>query len=214
MKTKCIAFAAALFASASAAQAEMKPFAQSGAWTALAGRNDAGTPMCSMSVRGNDRLAMVKWQVGGGPVFVQVYKGSWNIPKGIQLPLSIQFDKATPFAGIATSVTDKMIEARIKNDEDDNGDATVSFMQLFIAADKMVIQFPGGNESNWVANMDGSKTIGRRFVQCITEYNARYGSGATQPHQGGNATQPYGNSRETTQPYGKSKTVKPKDDSI
>src|SRR5262245_36391341 len=112
MKLKCVALVAALLVSASAAQAQMKVYARSGAWEARAGFNDNGDPMCGMSVYGDQRKVMVKWQVGTQKMFVQLWKRSWNIPADASMPLVIQFDKMTPFEGTAyaKSTNRQMIE--------------------------------------------------------------------------------------------------------
>jgi hypothetical protein len=193
--------AAALIVSATAANAKVETFDQSGAWSAFAGSNNEGVPMCGMTVHGDNsrRMAMIKWQLGSNSIFVQLYKQSWRVPVGTEMPIEIQFDRAEPFRGIATSFNKggMLIEATIKNDSGDGSYETLkSFMALFGAASQMYFAFPGGNENSWVAPMNGSEKIGRSFVRCIDTYEKNgtqpHGGAGTQPHQGGGSTQPFG----------------------
>jgi hypothetical protein len=195
MKTlKRVALAAALLASASSAHAAMKAYQTSGLWSANAGTANDGTPMCSMSIQDKERAAFIKWQAGSENLFVQVYKSSWNIPIGTTMPMTIQFDRAEPFKGTATSIpggNGQMIEVSLKNEE---GSTTPrSFMEEFASAVKMYFIFPGGNETLWSAPMEGSRIIAGSFAKCVIDYS-KYATPKTQPHKGGGgggATQPH-----------------------
>jgi hypothetical protein len=205
-KLRFSALAAALIASASVAHAQVQTFERSGGWSAFAGSNDGGTPMCGMSIIGsNARHAMIKWQLGGSGIFVQLFKQSWNIPPGTKMPIVVQFDRATPFEGVATHRDRTIIEVWLQNgSEEGTADIFWRFMDQFMAADKMYFSFPGGSENSWVASMDGSEKVGRAFTRCIATYYERYGK-QSQPHRGGDATQPYSGGSEATQPYGAKK---------
>jgi hypothetical protein len=178
-----------------------------------AGRNVAGTPMCGMTINGKDRAAYIKWQLNDNGVFIHISKSGWDIPPGKKMPFALSFDRTGRSEGIASTVTGnrQMIEAIILNDGD--GLTFEQFMNYFMKAEKMFFSFPGGSENDWWITLDGSETIGRRFMQCIVEYSDRYGnkkptqpygSGATQPHSSnGGGTQPHsggGNSGITAPP--------------
>jgi hypothetical protein len=201
-----LALAAAMLASASGAYAQTETFARSGAWTAFHGRNNAGSLTCGMSIVGAEgRIAMIKWQSTDSGLFVHIGKDGWSIPLGVEMPIEIQFDRMPKLEGMAASRTDKgqyakMIEIWIKKESE-----IASFMDNFMAADKMYVSFPGGSEKPWVAKMDGSETIGRHFKHCVADFIAEGEKkstqpfGSTQPHSptsprdGGKASQPFGN---------------------
>lgn len=194
-----IAFAAALLASGSAAQAKMDVVLQSGAWRASTGLNTEGNPMCSMSTFGdNGRSAYIKWQANSGTkLFVQLFKTSWNIPDGVDMPLEIKFDHKMPLAGIAKKLTtknvnNKAIEVSVKSrDSGDSVDEMMNFLKLFVTSSSMSIKFTGGTEPNWRIKMDGAETIGQRFTKCVIDSEQAYkaGGGGTQPF-GNNGMQP------------------------
>lgn len=191
-----IAFAAALLASGSAAQAKMDVIGQVGAWRVSAGTNNEGNPMCSMSTFGdNGRSAYIKWQSNSSTsLFVHLYKNGWNIPPGIEMPLTVQFDSAMTFTGIAKKLTVRTnaIEAAIRSGVGARGvDEAVSFLKHFVSSSAMSFKFPGGSEPDWHAPMAGSKPIGRRFTKCIVDFDRARKGGSTQPFGNNGTTQPF-----------------------
>ena len=200
-KWKRLVLAAALLASVSSAKAQTETYATSGAWSAYAGRNVEGNPMCGMKVNGKDRGAYIKWQINDNGVFIHISKSGWDIPPGTKMPFALSFDRTGRSEGIARTVPGnrQMIEAIILNDGD--GLTFEQFMNYFMKAEKMFFSFPGGSENDWWITLDGSETIGRRFMQCIVEYSDRYGNKKpTQPY-GSGATQPHGSNNGGTQPH-------------
>jgi hypothetical protein len=211
---KSLLLIAALLGSVSSAAADIRFYASSGAWRAFAGTGAKGTPMCGMTVIGDagKRLVMVKWQLGKRAIFVQLTKESWNIPAGIEMPIEVRFDSGGPFTGTAESLSDnrQMIEVSIANDDGDGSSNNLkSFMAQFMAAQKMIFSFPGGTEGDWFASMEGSRTIGAKFIECTNVYEKRYGGNTTQPYGGGNTTQPYSGNGTTQQPHGKQPQKRP-----
>jgi hypothetical protein len=198
-----IAFAAALLAGGSGANAQTETYARSGAWTAFHGRNNAGSYTCGMSIVGGEgRIAMIKWQSSDDGLFIHIGKDGWSIPLGVEMPIEIQFDNAPKLEGIAVGRTDKgqyakLIEVGIKKEE------ISSFMENFMAAEKMYVSFPGGSEKPWAAKMDGSETIGRHFKHCVADFSAKKSTqpyGSTQPFGSNSGTQPFDSKKSPTKP--------------
>jgi hypothetical protein len=83
-----------------------------------------------------------------------------------------------PFRGIVTAVDrraaellqGRSIEGWIRNDNGNGSyDVQKSFINQFMAADKMYVLFPDGSEPTWTMNMDGSEKIARAFIRCINQ---------------------------------------------
>lgn len=175
MKLRTFMLAAALTLGASSAHAEMQRIAARGAWVALAGTtSDTNRPMCQMNSAGDPaRTVAIKWV--NDSLYAHIGKANWQIPKGIQMPLSIRFDQETPFEGKAIPVPNyrRWIELRIGDDNERR------FIEQFATADRMRVTF-SGDEREWSLRMDGSDTIAQKFTYCITALKKKMGP-ATQP---------------------------------
>jgi hypothetical protein len=174
-KLRYFVLAAALLASVSSAHAELQELARSGAWRAVADKS-GDTPVCAMEAYSysDHRMLMIKWARGTTSMSVHLYKPNWIIPERTELTLKIQFDGVVSFRGIVTAVDrraaellqGRSIEGWIRNDNGNgNGsyDVQKSFINQFMAADKMYVLFPDGNEPAWTMNMDGSEKIARAW---------------------------------------------------
>jgi len=188
--TKCLALTAVLVASVSSAHAEMKAFARAGAWSAYAGTaTDSSKPMCRMTSSSDIRGVHVKWMIGLG-LFIHVTKDNWNVPTGVEMPLTIRFDQEAPFKGAAKRHVShpRLIELKIKEGADAR-----RFMDQFETSDMLHVLFPGGSERDWVLRMDGSDTIAQKFTQCVVALNKKYG--------GRRPTQPFDSHSFDSQPF-------------
>jgi hypothetical protein len=166
----------ALLLAASSAHAEMKPYAQAGAWTASAGTNSDGKPMCMMAATNDIRAVRVKWALAPG-LFVHFTKDNWNVPAGSEMPIAIRLDDRETFKGTARrseKLRANMIEYHIKDAAE-----AMRFIDRFSAADTMRIAF-SGNERDWTFRLDGSDTIAEKFSECIAALKKKQGP-VTQP---------------------------------
>lgn len=196
---------AAVAVSAKPAAAGVRPFAREGAWTAITGISEDGKPMCGMYVldRTADRTVYFKnWQ-GNPYITMQVFKTSWRIPKGTEIKVRLLFDGkffsegtaiGRPMENNARNDGKSLVEIDIKD-----RDLMQRFASEFAEADKMVIDFPEGNEAPWEADMTGSRTIGNHFWNCVRNLRP--------------STQPYGRQPEAgTQPFNRDKLPTPTPD--
>jgi hypothetical protein len=140
-----------------------------GYWnTAHYARNSDGKPMCVISGQwdfksGATGSAIMKWSNENG-LFLHIAKSTWSFPAGVEVPMSISFDKGTR-EGTGTTTTNSrggsMIEITIPNEH------AVGFLDDFADADQLTITFKQGNEPPWMGKMDGSRMAAKWFRWCI-----------------------------------------------
>jgi hypothetical protein len=170
---------------------------RAGPWTAHAGRSDKGTPMCVVSIVKFRpvQLVSVKWFLGEDIVRIHIAKQSWRIPRGTTVKVELGFDQEREGITADAHGGDNLVEFFIAEED------VARFFSAFREADLMWLRFPEGNETEWRADMTGSREIASIYANCVRTtkrfaptqpYGAR---GTTQPYSGGGATQPYGGSR-------------------
>jgi hypothetical protein len=138
----------------------------------------------------------IKWINGAVRVFA--FKNSWRIPAGTRVPIILGFDKDSWGSTTASGGTDHfsptytagVVEFAIAPA------SLKSFLNEFSLANKMWLRFTSGNETPWVANMNGSGAAVESFKTGVRNMLAR-GKG-TQPFSS-QATQPFSN--QATQPF-------------
>jgi hypothetical protein len=83
---------------------------RAGYWTAWYDpSNQDGDPMCGMRTMidhpgGATGAFFVKY-VPGGDIFFQVFESNWRIPNGTTIPVSLIFDRGTPWTATARGLT-------------------------------------------------------------------------------------------------------------
>lgn len=157
---------------AAPARAEMRPIAKDGYWEATAGTSNANVPMCSMNNFFNPRAILIKWTLGFG-MTIHFAKSSWNVPKGVEMPIKIEFENGESFSGIAYGTAQGSLIEMVLNEQ------AQKFMAEFTSNAMMYVYFPGGTEERWWARLDGSRKITAAFADCIRKIAA---DSSTQPH--------------------------------
>jgi hypothetical protein len=212
--------AAVAFVTASApivrsAQAAGSPFrviVSDSGWTTSWGYSNSGKLMCLMDVYNPPRTQylMIKWFQGNDRIVFQAYKKTWRIPSGTSIHVELGFDRnafatATAFGGMNKSGQKGMVEFYITDMT-----LAVDFIKKFRDANQMLIKFPDGNETPWVANMTGSRAVGIAFSKCVASLKDQptwppspsqpYGNAPTQPFNSAAPTQPFANAVPTNPP--------------
>jgi S1-C subfamily serine protease len=177
----------------STAFADTKTYYRSGAWENYAGTSNKGVPICGMSIftRDTSMSLHVKWSPDG--VRLMAFKDSWRIPDGTDIPVEIGFDKNTWRSGTASGetvsnrrFTSGLVTVGI------NDDLVDDFLGEFGNANKIWMRFTSGNETPWVADMNGSRNAAAAFRKCISwMINKGYGAPPTQPYGDSDTTQPF-----------------------
>jgi hypothetical protein len=77
---------------------------------------------------------------------------------------------------------------------------SAGFVREFAESNRMLIEFPDGDEPNWTASLAGSREAAKVFVNCVKYYGGI-------PRDPDVSTQPFGKPSPTqpTQPFGGSK---------
>jgi hypothetical protein len=173
MKSMILAAVAAAGLLIPAARAEVRTISQYGAWTTIAGTVNDGTWMCGVKVTGPDKVFIVKWFKKDDSLVIHLHKDSWRIPAGTRLHMTVQFDQDVPWEGIGTAHPNGggLVELDI--------DTPQRFLTRLAQANSMVVSFPDGTETPWIAKMSGSQVAVLRMLSCMRD--------STQF-----ATQPYG----------------------
>ena len=166
MKKLLLATAAVLAFASGAANADVL-FGTSGYWTTrMVTQTFNGKPICLMSVdaksaTGATGQTRIKWFPDDNRTIVEIYKSDWRFAAGLQVPMTITFDRA-PREGTGSTYIYKgqhMVTIGINNDTD-------GILEDFANADRLSISFNEGNEGDWVAKMDGSRVALQRFYLC------------------------------------------------
>jgi hypothetical protein len=197
MKRSLFAAAAMLLMATTAQAAQV----QSGAWTVYDAPGEAGTPLCGLSVNGDQQRSLhIKYILGDTHFTMMMFKPSWRFPSGgVSLPLTIWLDEQNYSTNNARGVPDPktgaMVIATVPNKILDE------FLKNFGEANRMSVRFDSGNEVPWTVNMVGSRYAAKLFAGCVTNLIGK--NPTTQPYGQPQATQPYG-APPATQPYGNS----------
>lgn len=195
---KLLAYTALALALAStAAHADMRDYARHGAWVLGRGLNSQHVQMCSVRTAFNDgRSFFLKWQADSGHLFIHIFKNSWRIPAGTEMPLEVVFSSGESLTGTGSApatLSGRGIEFQVSPDNVDD------FLDAFHDADKLEVRFPSGNERPWSINLAATDRATPAFRDCIRMASR----GNTQPH-GPNVSRPTPSrpSAPSTQPFG------------
>jgi hypothetical protein len=177
------------------AHAGVKTYYRSGAWENYAGTNNEGGWTCGMSVANRDwsQSVHIKYFLSSGHFEVQIFKMSWRIPNGTDIPITLGFDrgtwgtinKATGSTHTGDGSTWGMINFYIADE------SVIDFLENVAHADKMWLKFLDGNETPWVADMRGSRNSVNSLQACVAKAIRAAATPPSQPYSGGGNTQPF-----------------------
>ena len=227
MRTLLTSTAVALCLAATSTHAEMKRISTSGYWSADAGTNNGGYPMCMVETwgtgfDGSSMSMMIKYDTAHPDWFAyQLFKQSWNLPPGQRIRIAVKIDNAPGriFTGVTANGRHDMIDFEIQlgaTDPQTGEPETVYLGNLLRAGQMLRISFPDGNEADWGAPLNGANAALTSMSNCIgylanaassPSYQNGGQAATTQPYRQQQATQPYGNrqqlpaTQKTTQPY-------------
>jgi hypothetical protein len=219
MKRSLLAAAAMLLM---ATTAPAKELLTSGYWKSYVTEgNDGKTPICGVQTEIQNRARtlsgtiLVKYQRGGSGIFIQLFKSNWRFSTNkVPVKASVSFD-STRLNAEGTAYIDRLpdgspvsyVEFWVVRSY------SAGFVREFADSNRMLFEFPDGDEPNWTASLAGSREAAKVFVNCVKYYGGipRDPEVSTQPFGKPAApTQPYG--RSPTQPFGTSKPVTAKPD--
>jgi hypothetical protein len=168
---------------------------RSGAWTAYTDVTKSGEKIIGMYTANDTSVIYVKY-FGNDRLYVQLFKKGWGFPTdGVDVPFSIQFDNHNvDYPATGRGVMDAglaLVEASFK-DPKEAGD----FMNELMEADNMTITFNQGNERPWVADMKGSREVGKAFMAAV-QASCSGCTKTTQPYNTTPSSQPYNNNKPT-----------------
>lgn len=167
-----------------AASAQTYEIARNGFWTAYKGHSNARTPVCGIFSSGTDRTMHFKWYWPDAFMIVHVFKDTWRIPEGVEIPVRISIDRYGPWVATAIRHGERSIEWQIPIDNVDQ------FEREFRAGNQLVLEFLQGNEQPWVSNLRGSWGIMDAFSRCMAALNRENNAPTSQPF-GNQRTQPF-----------------------
>ena len=171
--------------------AETHTIQQIGAWKAYGGTDNGGVQTCGLINTGKDRALSIRSWANSNDLAIQVFKNSWNIPKGAEVAIQLQFDSYTPWgAEKGTAMPPNGVEFSIPTKD------TEAFIREFGLASRISVSFPNGNEPSWSGGLTGTAVLSGVFIDCI--FKMRGGDDATQPYSS-ERTQPF--SVAPSQPY-------------
>ena len=143
-------------------------------WSAFATINDNKDAdvafQCALHTEGSTTSKFyIKWTPNYG-LRVQLWKKDWQLPEGVPIPFELDlfgegFAKTLtvkngwavkPAGAVGTSVFGDVHE-----------DHTADFMEKFREADRLVINFPEGDEPSWNMKSEGTRKAGEEFAKCI-----------------------------------------------
>ncbi len=174
-----------------AASTPMKSIYHSGTWSTLSGDSTGGTPMCLVVDDGNGWFLAFKYIEGNKFILAQVYKNSWTIPKGTQIPIGIQIDHFAPWKAPAVGGGKDIIWSLA-------GSVLTSFTAQFKVGTQLTLEFGSGNEPPWHLSLAGSYGAASALLGCVQSLQVA----TAQPTQqdGVPPTQPF--SAKPSEPYG------------
>lgn len=129
--------------------------------------NSEGKPMClvqgTWTFRDGAKSGLMMKFTNDSGLFLHLTKSNWSFEPGLEVPLSIWFDRG---ARDGSGVTMKepggtpMVGISVPTDQ-------IGFVKDFAEAKQLTIQFKSGNEPNWIGHMEGSRDAVGHFVSCI-----------------------------------------------
>lgn len=149
----------------SIANAETRVFARAGGWEAFGGTSNNGRAVCGISTKGTGKYFGLKYFSGGDTFTIQLGSSAWRIKNGDKQKVMLQFDRESPWNGVATGMHfsdgEAGLEFNVRRNQLDK------FMREFRDASELMIKFPQSTASGWRANLKGTDTITTSLAQCI-----------------------------------------------
>jgi hypothetical protein len=115
---------------------------------------------------GDHGSIMFKWTMFGG-LFMHVYKSSWMIRQGTEIPMSVTFDGGIRNGTGVVLDNGKLIQVYVSNSE------AGQFMKDFSDSTKMTLAFPSSAELPWVSSMVGHVEAENAFLNCVKGIKAK-----------------------------------------
>lgn len=179
MNTKTVArkvpgrvYASALLASLLGvpAVAEVVTFIDASGWQAFGGNASDGRKLCGVSTNGGGRWLGVKYFDGDQNLTVQLSKDTWQVRKGAQVNVHMQFDSASPWKAVATAFYMG------------NGDGALQFqigrkqiptwISEFRESNVLYVSFPDNDVEDWQADLAGTVEIVEAMGLCLEAMEA------------------------------------------
>ncbi|WP_428377973.1 hypothetical protein [Lichenicoccus sp.] len=160
LKVGAYVLAAGLLAGPSA-QAIVVNTASAGYWTAFEGTANDGLSVCGVSTADNGgRTLSIKVFEKTKFVVVQIYKPSWQIPSGTQIPIRFVLGDHAPWnaQGFGNA---SMIQFNVM------GPSIAEFEKEFRQAAVLQLSFEGGTEPEMVESLVGSRLVDDALVSCV-----------------------------------------------
>ena len=146
-------------------------------WTTFATINDNKNVdvryQCAVQTEGSTTSKFfLKWTPQYG-LRIQLWKKNWQLPEDAVVPFSIDlFEDSKPDDGKTLTVKGGWAVPAAGNYGasvfgEIHEDHTNDFMVAFRAADRMVVNFPDGDEPSWNMKGEGTRKAGEEFAKCI-----------------------------------------------
>ena len=178
---------------------------------------------CAVQTEGSTTSKFyIKWTPSYG-LRVQLWKRGWQIEEDTNVKFTLDvFDDAKPDNNKTLTVDHSWtvpagtygtsVFASIREDQ------AVDFMQSFREADRLVVNFPEGDEPAWNMRGEGTRKAGEEFAKCVAFMRKTIGGGtaSTTSPVGPKATSPTSPAKPTSpvQPTDDRKRVKKDDGSV
>jgi hypothetical protein len=157
-----VAFAAFVLAnplSAYPTHADTMHIGESGYWTAFGGTSDKGTPVCGISTLGSQRALLIKWFKGEDKLTAQIFKDTWHMREGANVPIRMQLGGYSPWAATALGRGEELEFAiPVRN--------VAQFEREVRSSSKLRISF-SGSESDWEGQLAGAGEMMSLMVRCM-----------------------------------------------
>ena len=153
-----------------------------------------GTPICSiLSAARNANIGkniVIKGFKSEENLHVDIYKDTWNIPRGTDVNVTFDFDDNEPLT-LPAYGDGHILDVELPTQH------TAIFLSLVVERPFIQVIFPGGNEGTWVVVANGARAATMKLVECLRGLgpSKRQGTSSRAP------TQPFG-APPSTQPFG------------
>lgn len=154
----------------SAAVAEVVTFKESSGWEAFGGLDRDGRKLCGVSTNGGGRWLGVKYFDGSSNLTVHLSNDAWEVRKGAQVNVNMQFDNATPWSAVATAFYmkdgDGALEFQIGSEH------IKTWLSEFRYSNVLYVRFPDNDVEDWQADLDGTVEIVDAMGTCLDAMEA------------------------------------------
>ncbi len=154
-------------------------------WRFYSGTSQRGVPLCgaiaSFAGEDMDRIVKIEVRRGHDAVTLVIAKNEWQIPRGLAVPVKLDFGDGSPLTLVATG-DGQMLHLVIPTR------ATENFLWQLSGQPAMRVYYPTGSETSWVVPSTGARDAIHKMVECTTA-NARL---PTEPFAESVPTPPWG----------------------